>query len=302
MLLDESGEGIKVFGPTGSTKPFPSGLSPVGGIHGPVDAFFFGLAKGGEDLTVGGVFRLEGLPSFRLGDFSVDEQSEAVRLSGDPIEGGLRALGCFPVIHRVQNFLHFHVLSHGVSMSGRVMAGHEMFELSFDVAQQAGRPEAEKVGLEPTVAEFLLHQGEVGEGILGLGNSAGRLVPDPETGSLVVVADLTDHGQADGQGRVHAFLAGRSLDEIGPGHHADEGSPGDVPQGAQFPGCEDGFYVSVPAGFTECFHLVVEGLPILREHVAPGNHDVDLLGPGLDRFSDFRKAERIGRQAGRETG
>ena len=96
VLLDESGEGIKVFGPTGSTKPFPSGLSPVGGIHGPVGVFFFGLAKGGEDLTVGGVFRLEGLPSFRLGDFSVDEQSEAVRLSGDPIEGGLGALGCFP--------------------------------------------------------------------------------------------------------------------------------------------------------------------------------------------------------------
>ena len=167
------------------------------------------------------------------------------------------------------------------------MAGHEMFELSFDVAQQAGRPEAEKVGLEPTVAEFLLHQGEVGEGILGLGNSAGRLVPDPETGSFVVVADLADHGQADGQGRVHAFLAGRSLDEIRPGHHADEGSPGDVPKGAQFPGCEDGLYMSVPAGFTECFHLVVEGLPILERARGAGKSRCRFPWPRLGPILRF---------------
>jgi hypothetical protein len=46
-------------------------------------------------------------------------------------------------------------------MSGRVVTGHEMFELSFDVAQQAGRSEAEKVGLEPPVTQFLLDQGEI---------------------------------------------------------------------------------------------------------------------------------------------
>jgi hypothetical protein len=48
------------------------------------------------------------------------------------------------------------------------MAGHMMFELSFNVAQKAGCAKPEKVGLDPAIAEFVFHQGHVGQRILGL--------------------------------------------------------------------------------------------------------------------------------------
>jgi hypothetical protein len=101
MLGDEAGEGIEILGPSGASQPFPSWLGLAGGIHGPVDVFFRSLANGGEDLSVGRVFRLEGFPSIRLGKFTVDEQSETILMPGYPIEGGLRALGSFPIIHRI---------------------------------------------------------------------------------------------------------------------------------------------------------------------------------------------------------
>ena len=182
------------------------------------------------------------------------------------------------------------------------MAGHEMFKLSLDVPQQAGGSEAEEVGLEPAVAELLLHEGQIGEGVLGLGDSARGFVADPETRLLMVLPDLADHGQAHGQGGVDAFLSGGSLDEVGPGHHADEGGPGDVPEGAQFARCEDGLDVGLSTGFAEGLHLVVEGLPVLGEHVAPGDDDIDLPGSRPHRFPDLGEAQRVGGQSCGEPG
>lgn len=88
------------------------------------------------------------------------------------------------------------------------MTGHEVFELPLDIAQQAGSAEAEKIGLEPSVAQFLLHQGQVDKRILGLGNTTCGFVSHPEPGPLVVVADLTDHGKAYRECCIDALLAG----------------------------------------------------------------------------------------------
>ena len=141
--------------------------------------------------------------------------------------------------------------------------------------------------MQPGVAEFVFHQGEVDQRVLGLGDAACGFVADLEAGAVLVVADGADHGEGDGEGGVDAFLAGRGLDEIGPGHHADEAGAGDVAQGAKFAGGEDGLDVGLAAGFAHVAHFVVERLPVLGQDVAAGDDDVDLPRAGADAFADL---------------
>src|SRR5690606_39307543 len=53
-------------------------------------------------------------------------------------------------------------------------------------------------------------------------DAASRFVTNLDAGFLGEPADHTDHGQGGDEVGVDLFLAGRGLDEIGTGHHADE--------------------------------------------------------------------------------
>ena len=60
-------------------------------------------------------------------------------------------------------------------MIGRVIAGHIVLQLAFDVGQQAGRADAKELRLQPLAAKFLGHHGEVLQRRLGRRNTTGRL-------------------------------------------------------------------------------------------------------------------------------
>ena len=60
-------------------------------------------------------------------------------------------------------------------MIGGIGARDVVFELAFDVAKQRRRPEPEEIRLQPTVAEFLFHQAQVDQRVLGLGYAPCRL-------------------------------------------------------------------------------------------------------------------------------
>jgi hypothetical protein len=129
-----------------------------------------------------------------------------------------------------------------------------MLQLPLDVAQKRGGAEAEQVRLQPAVAEFVLHHREVNERVLGLGDAAGGFVADLDAGAGFILADRPDHCQRHRQGRVHRFFAGRGLDEIGSGHHADQAGAGDVAQSAKLARREDRFHMRVAAGLAEGAH------------------------------------------------
>ena len=137
---------------------------------------------------------------------------------------------------------------------------------------------------------------------LAVDDAAGRLVADLEAGALVVFADRAHHHQRHGNGRVDAFLAGRGLDEIGAGHHADPRGLGHVFQRDQVAGGEDRLHVRVAAGLAVGHHLVVQRLPVAGQDVLAGDDDVDLGGAGGHRQFDLAQLGFHAGQAGREGG
>src|SRR6266513_5080471 len=100
---------------------------------------------------------------------------------------------------------------HWVPVRRRVPAGHEVLELTLDVGEKRGGAEPEQIGPLPALAQLFLHQDQPVERLLGLANPARRLEANCMSGTLVVVADLSRHDHADGEGRVHGFLACRRL-------------------------------------------------------------------------------------------
>jgi hypothetical protein len=43
------------------------------------------------------------------------------------------------------------------------VTGYKVFKLPFDIPKQTGCTEAKKIGLEPSISEFLLDQRKIGE-------------------------------------------------------------------------------------------------------------------------------------------
>src|SRR5262245_37025214 len=66
--------------------------------------------------------------------------------------------------------------THRVAVEGRIPPGHMVLELPLDVGQQARRPHAEQLRLQPLAPQLLLHQELIGEHILGRGDASRRLV------------------------------------------------------------------------------------------------------------------------------
>src|SRR3546814_8193354 len=77
-----------------------------------------------------------------------------------------------------------------------------VFELAFDVGQQARCADAEQVRLHPLDAQLFLHQHEVLQCRLGRTDPAGRFEADLEAGALGELADGAHHGQRHRQGGV----------------------------------------------------------------------------------------------------
>lgn len=189
-----------------------------------------------------------------------------------------------------------------MAVVGAVLAGEEVLKLAFDVGEEGAGSEAEQVGGEPGVAEFVFHQHEVFGGVFGGADASGGFEADADAGSLVVFADEAEHHEGVGEGGVDGLFAGRGFDEVGAGHHADGGGSGDIGVGAEFAGGEDRFDVGFAAGFAELFHLLVEGFPIAAEDVGSGDDDVDFFGSVGYRGFDFFELEGLGVEASGESG
>ncbi len=80
-------------------------------------------------------------------------------------------------------------------MIGRVIAGHTVLQLAFDVGQQAGRADAKELRLQPFAAQFFCHHREVLQRRFGRRNSTGRLETHAKAVTLKVLANGTRHGQ-----------------------------------------------------------------------------------------------------------
>src|SRR5690606_8889925 len=113
-------------------------------------------------------------------------------------------------------------------------------------------------------------------------------------------ADHADHGEGGLEGGVDLLLAGRGLDEVGAGQHANQRGPGDSGEGREFAGAEDGLDVGVAASGAHGPDLVVEALPVALQHQpaldddvdlpgAVGDRGLDLLEPGLNRGEAVRE-------------
>src|SRR2546423_6486698 len=64
--------------------------------------------------------------------------------------------------------------------------------------------------------------------------------------------------------------------------------------------------MSLSTGSTECFHFVVQGVPVAGEHMRAGDHDVDLARPsgdaGVDLIDPLRQRTESGGKASRNSG
>ncbi len=187
-------------------------------------------------------------------------------------------------------------------MGGGVAAGGVVVELAFDIGEQAAGANAETGSVQPGGAELLAHEDLPGERLLGAADAAGGFEADDLAGARVEGADGAGHHQADGQGGVDGFLAGGGFDEIGAGHHADKAGAGDVGEGAELAGGQDGLEVGIAAAFAEGGDFVIERRPIAGQDVGARDDDVDFGGAGLDGFLDFEEAGTEGGLAAGEAG
>src|SRR5256885_4377017 len=146
---------------------------------------------------------------------------------------------------------------HGMVMRRGIAPGHKVLELALDVGEQRRGTEPEQTGPQPALAQLFLHEDEPVERLFRLADPARRLEPARASRALVIVADLSRHDHADGEGRVHCFFTGGRLDEVRPGHHRDLAGARHVHEGRQVARAEDHLHVGVAAGLAEGAHLVV---------------------------------------------
>ena len=195
------------------------------------------------------------------------------------------------------------VSSHRHVMFGGVVTGDVVVQLPLQVGQQAGSAEAEQVGHQPFIAEFFLHQGLPGHGLLGFADAARRFETDLVAGALQVFTDGAHHHEADFQRGVGGFLAGGGLDEVRAGHHGHQTGLVDLLERAQFAGGKDGLHVGgLAAGRAELLEFIVKGLPVAGQHVVAGDDHVDLTCACFDGLLDLGDALGQGSLPGRETG
>ncbi len=121
---------------------------------------------------------------------------------------------------------------------------------------------------------------------------------DALTGKLAIIAQRPHHGQAHWQGGVDVFLARRGLDEIGACLHRHHRGAINIGQRIEIAGGKDCLHMRIPADFAHGSNFIVEGRPVLCQHMLARNHDVDFMRALFDGIGDFSKTERQRRQPG----
>src|ERR1700676_101314 len=125
---------------------------------------------------------------------------------------------------------------------GRISPRGMKFELPFDVGEHGtAGAQTKQMRLKPMVAQFFFHQDQPFKRLFGGANAAGGFESYGHAGGLGVFADGAGHDETDGQNRVHGFLAGGSLDEVGASHHGDETGAGDIAKSEQIAGAKNYF-------------------------------------------------------------
>src|SRR5205085_11978610 len=95
---------------------------------------------------------------------------------------------------------------------------------------------------------------------------------------------------------------GRGLNEVRACQHADKRGAGDVVEGSEVAGAQDGLDMGVAASFAEGANLLVERLPVAIEHHLALDDDVDLFSAGSDGLLDLAELGVERREAMREGG
>ena len=176
-----------------------------------------------------------------------------------------------------------------------------MFELPLDIPQKGRGAKAKQIRLHPAPTQFIPKEREIEKRILGFADPPGRLVADAVAGDGVIGADSPNHRQRYRQRSIHAFLAGRCLDEIRPRHHADKRGPRDIAQRPQLTRCKDRLDMGLPAGVTKGLHFLIKRLPVSGQHMSARDDDINLRGTGLDAFLDLGNAQMQGGKARRKS-
>src|SRR5207248_10675197 len=88
---------------------------------------------------------------------------------------------------------------HGMMVRRGVAAADGVRELALDIREQAAGADTEQLGMQPGVAQLLLHERQPVEHLPGRADAAGRLEANAPASALVVVADGACHHQPDRQ-------------------------------------------------------------------------------------------------------
>ena len=109
VLLQQTGQRIKVFRTPVTTQFFPLRLGLACGGNGGLHVLRSGLGQCGQRFARGRVFRQE--PVARIGEFAIDEMAEPVTLIDQPSQ----CLGCGfgggAVVHGLENLFDSHMIS-----------------------------------------------------------------------------------------------------------------------------------------------------------------------------------------------
>ena len=173
MALHGAADRIEYFRPliAGSRAPFGQRLARRRDRG--LDIGVAGIGDLGEQFSARWLLHVERLAAGGRMPLPADEQCLAQITAGDP---GIRLIAGFrgrTVIHGGIAFENVHGRAprqfgavssecgacsrHGVAVVRRIVPGQMVFELAFDVGQQARSAEAEQLRLEPRTAEFFLH-------------------------------------------------------------------------------------------------------------------------------------------------
>merc|ERR1719278_335830 len=176
---------------------------------------------------------------------------------------------------------------HDQLVSCSVSSSDPVEELSLDIQEESRGSNPEHFVVQPAVTQLLFDHNQPCSGVLCCPDSSGWLEADPESCLVLVLPDGPAHDQPHGQGGVHPLLPGAGLDEVRPGHHADQRALVDVVHGAQLSYSQDGLHVSRATGLLHGNNLVVKLLPLVLQCELPVDDDVYLGGPSTDGQSDL---------------
>ena len=166
MFLHQAGQRIKVLRAFVPRQARPFRLCAPGGAHGGVDIGNRALTDLRQYLAgcrVPAVKQRTGCH-----ERAVDPMAELPVMPRDPGQRPGRGFRGGAIAHIVENLFNCHGLSHRVAVGGGIGAGDVVFQLALDIAQQAGGPKAEQIGVQPGLAQLILDQRQVNQRVLGL--------------------------------------------------------------------------------------------------------------------------------------